>query len=359
MVRTLRVIRCQGVVFGGISPLANSPPKKNGCPTDMVGAAVFLRVIFRHSSGRRQCFFLGTDYTGPVEDKVGGLLGFGSGGKDGLAVALEDLQPVVDVLRMAHGLEQDAGLRAEEGGANLGHQFLEGIAEVTEAGAEHPVQPGRVPGPVADLVEAGGVVEVTVLERGAVRQEHQVRCGQVTGLVAAMLQLRQGQHSLGRFVVLSPALHFLRVQRRQVQPLALLHVEHRVAAGKGDLFPLLVVITGRLRLCLAIPVPGRQELPEDNGRALLALAHMAAQLLGIAEGEPARVDMPPRQRHQVEQEHVHAPVRAVGERITKRSGVDRVPGFGPGIDAVLQGGDDLAGDLLVDGWFVRLHDLAP
>ena len=287
------------------------------------------------------------------------MLGLGRGGEDGLAVALEDLQPVVDVFRMAHGLERDAGLRAQEGGADLGHQFLKGIAEVTEAGAEHPVQPGRVSGPVADLVKAGGVVEVAVLERGPVRQEHQVRCGQVTGLVAAMLQLRQGQHPLRQFVVFSPAVYFLRVQRHQVQPLALLHVEHRVAAGKGNLLPLLFVIAGRVRLCLAIPVPGGQELPEDDGRALLALAHMAAQLLGIAEGEPARVGMAPRQRHQVEQEHVHAPVRAVGERIAKRPVVNRVPGPGPGIDAVLQGGDDLAGDLLVDGWFVRLHDLAP
>ena len=219
------------------------------------------------------------------------MLGLGRSGENGLAVVLEDLQPVVDILRMAHVLERDAGLRAQEGGADLGHQFLEGIAEVTEAAAEHPVQPSRVPGPVADLVEAGGVVEVTVLERGSVRQKHQVRCGQVTGLVAAMLQLRQGQHPLRRFIVFSAAVHFLRVQRYQVQPLALLHVEHCVAAGKGDLLPLLFVIVGRLRLCLAIPVPGGQELPEDYGRSLLALAHMAAQLLGIAEGEPARIDM--------------------------------------------------------------------
>ena len=141
----------------------------------------------RRSSCRRQRFFLGRDNPCLVEDKVGGVLGLGRGGEDGLAVALEDLQPVADVLRMAHVLKRDAGLRAQKGGADLSHQFLEGIAEVTEAGAEHPVQPGRVPGPVADLVEAGGVVEVAVLERGAVRQEHQVRCGQATGLVAAML----------------------------------------------------------------------------------------------------------------------------------------------------------------------------
>jgi len=139
------------------------------------------------------------------------VLGLGRGGEDGLAVVLEDLQPVVDVLRMAHGLKRDTGLRAQEGGTDLGHQFLEGIAQVTEAGTEHPVQPGRVPGPVTDFVKAGGVVEVTVLERGPVRQEHQVRRGQVTGLVAAMLQLRQGQHPLGRFIVCSPAVHFLRV----------------------------------------------------------------------------------------------------------------------------------------------------
>ena len=85
---------------------------------------------------------------------------------------------MVDVFRMAHGLEQDAGLCAQESGTDFGNQFLEGIAEVAEAGAEHAVQPGRVPGPVADLVKAGGVVEVAVLERGQVRQEHQVRRGQ-------------------------------------------------------------------------------------------------------------------------------------------------------------------------------------
>ena len=243
------------------------------------------------SGGRRQSLFLGRDNPCLVEDKVGGALGLGRGGEDGLAVALEDLQPVVDVFRMAHVLERDAGLRAQESGADLGHQFFEGIAEVTEAGAEHPVQPGRVSGPVADLVKACGVVEVTVLELAPVRQEHQIRRGQVTGLVASMLQLRQGQYPLRQFVVFSPAVYFLRVQRHQVQPLALLHVEHRVAPGKGDLLPFLVVIAGRLRFRLAIPVPGGQELPEDDGRALLALAHMAAQLFGIAEGEPARIDM--------------------------------------------------------------------
>ena len=117
------------------------------------------------SGDRRQRFLLATDNPCLVEDEAGCLLGLGRRGEDGLAVALEDLQPVVDVLRMAHGLKRDAGLCAEESGADLSHQFLEGIAEVTEAGAEHPVQSGRVPGPVADLVKAGGVVEVTVLER--------------------------------------------------------------------------------------------------------------------------------------------------------------------------------------------------
>jgi hypothetical protein len=40
--------------------------------------------------------------------------------------------------------QRDTGMGAEEGGADLGHQLLEGIAKITEAGAEHPVQPAGV-----------------------------------------------------------------------------------------------------------------------------------------------------------------------------------------------------------------------
>jgi hypothetical protein len=79
-----------------------------------------------------------------VEDKVRKVLSLGSGGEDGLAVALEDLQPVVDVLRMPHVLKGNTSMGTEEGRADLGHQFLEGIIKITAAGAEHPVQPVRM-----------------------------------------------------------------------------------------------------------------------------------------------------------------------------------------------------------------------
>ena len=134
----------------GVFPPWQTAQKKTAAQPSWSEQPFVLRSFLRLSSGRRQRFFLCTDNTGLVEDKVSSLLGFGRGGEDGLAVVLEDLQPVVDVLRMAHVLERDAGLRAQEGTADLGHQFFEGIAEVSGAGAEHPVQPGRVPGPVAD-----------------------------------------------------------------------------------------------------------------------------------------------------------------------------------------------------------------
>ena len=136
---------------------------------------------------RWQCFFLNADNPSIIEDKVGGLLSLGSGGEDGLAVALEDLQPVVDILRMAHVLKGDAGMGTEEGGADLGHQFLKGIAEITEAGAEHPVQPVGMPGPMTDFMVASGIVEIIMLEAGPMGQEHPIRTRQIAGLVAAML----------------------------------------------------------------------------------------------------------------------------------------------------------------------------
>ena len=101
---------------------------------------VFLSFLeFRFLSCHGQCFFLVTDYPRLVEDKIGGVLGLGGSGKDGLAVVLEDLQPIVDVVRMAHILEWNTGMGAEEGGTDLGHQFLESIAEVTEAVAKGTV----------------------------------------------------------------------------------------------------------------------------------------------------------------------------------------------------------------------------
>jgi len=110
----------------------------------MVGAAVgdtlFLR-LFRFLSCHRQRFFSSANNPYLVEEKVGGDLGLGGGGEDCLTVALEDQQPVVDVFRVTHVRKGDAGVGTEEGGADLGHQFLEGIAEITETGAEDPVQP--------------------------------------------------------------------------------------------------------------------------------------------------------------------------------------------------------------------------
>ena len=44
------------------------------------------------------------------------------------------------------------------------------------------------------------------------------------------------------------------------------------------------VVGQRIGYRIAVPIPGRQELPENNGSPFFTLAHMAAQLIGIAEG---------------------------------------------------------------------------
>ncbi len=91
---------------------------KNGCPTVMVGAAVgdmvFLR-FFCFLSCCWQRFFLSPDYSRLVEEKVGGDLGLGGDGENCPAVALEDLQPVVDVFRVTHARKGDAGVGAKKG----------------------------------------------------------------------------------------------------------------------------------------------------------------------------------------------------------------------------------------------------
>lgn len=83
--------------------------------------------------------FLNTNETSLVEDEVGGVLGFGSGGEDGLAVTFENLQPLVDVFRMMHVLKRNAGMGTQEGRADFGNQFLEGITKVAKLGTTDPV----------------------------------------------------------------------------------------------------------------------------------------------------------------------------------------------------------------------------
>jgi len=62
-------------------------------------------------------------------------------GEDGLAVAFEDLQPVVEILWMTHVIKGDAGVGTEKSDADLGHRFFEGVTKVTETGTKDPVQP--------------------------------------------------------------------------------------------------------------------------------------------------------------------------------------------------------------------------
>ncbi len=77
--------------------------------------------------------FLDLSDTSFVEDKIGSVLGLGRSGKDCFVVIFQDLQPDIDVFRMAHRLEWNGSVCAQESGTNLGDQFLERIVQYTEA----------------------------------------------------------------------------------------------------------------------------------------------------------------------------------------------------------------------------------
>ena len=98
------------------------------------------------------------------------------------------------------------------------------------------------------------------------------------------------------------------------------------------------------------------QLVEDDLGAVLTPAHPAAELGGLAVGEPAVEGIAAGSARQGEQDDVDAAVGAVG------GGVDREgiglpgPGTDPGCNTRLEGGDDAIGDFAIE---ISLHDRAP
>ena len=65
---------------------------------------------------------------------IGGLRRLGCGREDGLLVALQNAEPVLDVARMiAARFGRDAEIAAKEGRAEFGNQLFDGIGFVAEA----------------------------------------------------------------------------------------------------------------------------------------------------------------------------------------------------------------------------------
>lgn len=85
-----------------------------------------------------------------------GTVGGGSGGEDGLLVALHDLEPVRDVVRMVvtQG-RRHAQVRTQERGPELGDQLLGTSLLCPEASGEVSIQSRLVAGGVNALVQPG------------------------------------------------------------------------------------------------------------------------------------------------------------------------------------------------------------
>ncbi len=131
-------------------------------------------------------------------EEIHRALGMGCGGEDRPLVPAQELEPVSQVggVILAR-LGRDAEIRAQEGSAQLGDEFLAGVARVAEAlPAEVAVEAARMLGPVRQLVRLGGGIALGVTERLGRGQLDEVRTGSVVGQVPAVTDDGTGRPSI-------------------------------------------------------------------------------------------------------------------------------------------------------------------
>ena len=97
-------------------------------------------------------------------------------GEHGALVALQDLEPVPDVLGMLERAIDRESL-AEKRRAHLGDQFLKRIGVRSETAGQVPIASALGTGPVNQLVERGAVVRPGVHERASIREPDVIRPG--------------------------------------------------------------------------------------------------------------------------------------------------------------------------------------
>lgn len=277
---------------------------------------------------------------------VGRFRGGAGGTDDGAVVLANDVQPRAEIICMPNGRD-DAERRADEGGRELGHAFLDEVGLGAERSAL--VAPETFPGsrPMRQLM-GGGAGEIDRDVEGA-RTWHLdvVVPGVVKGLVAAETKIGAAGLDEGvdrrRHDGVGNSGH--RRRQRVGETVALVGVEDGEALQEGDAAAP-VTVPAAARIVLA----RREAAGIDDGGAMLALAHAAAEPERLAEGEPvlgaeAVLDDGVPENEDVDT-GVFSPRRGVSRHGQRGGGGG--PGLDPGDAAGLQFGDDAVGDVLVE-----------
>jgi len=201
---------------------------------------------------------------------------------------------------------------------------------------------------MGQFVQAGPVI-VDLLEKGGLRRHLQEIMGRhIESLVAADTEIDAARrdHGLGHWHDLAFG------QRRGIggeagaKPFALRDVEHGEALEERDRLGVAALALDARFLAF-----GNEAVGIDHGRAMLALAHRAARLDGLFEGQPA-LRRPALFDHRAPQDQdIDAAVIARGQGVAREAGAGATtaaPRLDPRDAARLQLGDDAAGHLVIE-----------
>lgn len=214
--------------------------------------------------------------------------------------------------------------------------------------ANLPVEALRRASRVAHFVEARAVIIFGPVEVLHARQVNLVVVGPVIRLREAVQRLRRvlpvADDFLGALDGTNRAL--VRVRGRwEVDVLGLLGVENDVALEERHEFELpLVGVNERLRAFLDRLILGLNFVcaPKDDGKAVAAFLHAAAEFLNLPEGEEIRRLVARHGQH----EKVHAAVSAVRGEVLRRVEV-RAPGLPPRAGPALHQVENPFGDAII------------
>ena len=196
----------------------------------------------------------------------------------------------------------------------------------------------------------GGAVPVDRLEERLRRRDHHIVLrGNIEGAVAADTEVDAGGLDQRLDPRLDQAGFGGRRGRRDFfgEVLALRGIEDREALEERDGLRFLARLAGAPPLVL-----GGEAIGIDDGRAALALAHIAAEREGLAEGQPALAWKAVLDHGAPQDQHIDPGILPAGRGILRhgerRLGRRAPPGLGPGHAAALQLGHDLVGDFVIE-----------